>query len=543
MPIFSLPRLAPTGEDAQYTRLFNDAIKTIAIENFDGAIEVQTWSSPAVSVTASRTSNGNDARLESEVSFEQPAPDTLKISAKPDSRANPINLNISVPLTTQLYLRGGRERVVIKGLTASISVETSSGSIAIFLPERSNTELSLRTIRGAIESRLPVTIFGQSDSHLLDGRMGQGGAPVIARSEGGQIRLLPDDDSRIAAVSRSAPNPSSTGGESSLASRNNSNIAAQSFAREPVIKEEGFNASDDAGMGRSDQPVIKLSTRLVNLNVKVTDKFGKPLPLLNKNDFQVLEENIAQEISHFEPVNAPLNVVLLLDLSGSTEDKIKVMKKAAKKFVDSLDPKDNIAVAGFTRRFFVISNFTTDKKLLKDRIGDIKNRHSGTAYYDAMWATLNLLDEVNAARKAIVVMTDGVDNSLDHPDNREFEPKHSFQELIGRIEEADATIYPIFLDTEYETVVRRGDGNHDAYTIARKQLAELAEQTGAVMFKADRTEELEGVYEQVAAELHSLYSLAYTPNSLRKDGQWRRISITVSREGAKARTKRGYFAK
>ncbi len=219
------------------------------------------------------------------------------------------------------------------------------------------------------------------------------------------------------------------------------------------------------------------------------------------------------------------------------------MKKAAKKFVDSLNPGDNIAVAGFTRRFMVFSNFTTDKKLLKDRIDDIKNRHSGTAYYDAMWATLNLLDEVKATRKAIVVLTDGVDNSLDHPDDRDYDPKHSFQALMERVVEADATIYPIYLDTEYEVVVKRGDGNHDAYVTARKQLGELAEQTGAVMFKADRAEDLESVYQQVAAELHSLYSIAYTPKSLNKDGLWRKISITVSREGAKARARRGYFAK
>jgi VWFA-related protein len=281
----------------------------------------------------------------------------------------------------------------------------------------------------------------------------------------------------------------------------------------------------------------------VSLNAKVTDAAGKTLPALRKEDFVVYEDGVPQELFYFEQVTAPLNIVLLLDLSGSTKDKMKVIKKAAQRFVDSLKPDDNIAVAAFTRRFFVISNFTTNHKQLKDRIDDIKNRHSGTAYYDAMWATLNLLDEAGAKRKAVVVMTDGVDNSLDHKGDSDYDPKHGFEELLERVVEADATIYPVYLDTEYETLGKRGRSGHDAYAAARKQLETLAEQTGATMFKAERAEDLEGVYKQVAAELHSLYSMAYTPGTVRNDGQFRRISIALNLPGAKVRTKRGYYAK
>lgn len=540
LPLLAVAAPSSISEDAVFARVFNDSPRTITIENLDGATEVQTWTAKKLSVTASRARGGDRARLESEISFEQPAPDSLTIVAKPDNRANPVNLIVYVPASVQLSVKGGKERVIIKGLMASLSVETGSGSVALHLPEKSNTDLSLRAIAGAIESRLPVTLFGQADAHLLDGRLGQGGAPVIARSQRGQINLLPDDDARLMALNKIAGELPPAGSESNLVSHNIMSRDEQNFDGKMAAKEEKLA---DASINHSDEHAIKLSTRLVSLNVKVTDNMGRPLPLLDKTDFQILEESVPQEISHFEPVTAPLNIVLLLDLSGSTDNKMKIMKKAAKKFVDSLNPSDNIAVAAFTRRFMVISNFTTDRKLLKDRIDDIKNRHSGTAYYDAMWATLNLLDEVKATRKAVVVLTDGVDNSLDHPDDRDYDSKHSFQELMERIVEADATIYPIYLDTEYEVVVKRNDGNHDAYVTARKQLAELAEQSGAVMFKADRAEDLESVYQQVAAELHSLYSIAYTPKSLSKDGLWRKISITVNRDGAKARARRGYFAR
>jgi Ca-activated chloride channel family protein len=533
LPFFTFPAFLSTAEDATFARVFNDPIRTITIENLAGATEVRTWPGPAVSVTASRASSPDNSRLEAEVLFEQPARDSLKIVTNPDSLFRPITLTVHVPTSAQLSVRGGTERVSIKGQTASLSVETHSGSVTIYLPEKSNTDLSLRTIRGVIESRLPVTIFGQTDAHLLDGRIGIGGSPVIARSQRGNITVLPEAGSRMASISQTSDN---------LGKRDSSGSDANASGLKSGPESNASPATIGAGGGAVDD-VIKLEARLVNLNVKVTDAAGQTLPILRKEDFVVLEDDVRQDVSYFEPVTAPLNIVLLLDLSGSTEHKIKVMKKAAQKFVDSLKPTDHIAVAAFTRRFFVISNFTTDHKLLNDRIGDIKNRHSGTAYYDAMWATLDLLEEAKTTRKAIVVLTDGVDNSLDHPDNAEFDPKHGFDDLLGRTVEADATIYPIYLDTEYETIGAGGRSGHEAYVTARKQLQALADQTGAMMFKAERAEDLEGVYQQVAAELHSLYSMAYAPKVVRKDGKWRKISIAVDLPGAKVRTKRGYFAK
>ena len=528
----SLPFFLSAGEDARLVRVFNDPVRLLTIENVHGPTEVQVSSEAAVRVTASRPDSPDNSRLEAEVLFERPERDSLRIVANPDSLFRPITLTVLVPSTVQIFVRGGIERISVKGQPASLSVETRSGSVTIYLPEKSNTDVSLRSIRGVIESRLPVTIFGQTDTHILDGRIGTGGSPVIARSQRGNITLRPEAGSGGASIATAAPIP----GKHDFAGiePNASSLNAES----------GLPPASAAGDGvRAVEDVIKLEARLVNLNVKVTDAAGKTLPALRKEDFVVLEDGVRQEVSYFEPVTAPLNIVLLLDLSGSTERKIKIMRKAAQNFIDSLKPTDHIAVAGFTRRFFIISNFTTDHKLLKERIGDMKNRHSGTAYYDAMWATLDLLEEANTTRKAIVVLTDGVDNSLDHPEDSEFDPKHDFDELLARTIEADATIYPIYLDTEYETIGAGGRSGHEAYVIARKQLQALADQTGAMMFKAERAEDLEGVYQQVAAELHSLYSMAYAPKVLRKDGTWRKISIGVDLTGAKIRTKRGYFAK
>lgn len=518
---------------ATVQRDFAENLAMIAVENSDGPTEVQTWHRREVRVVAS-ASQIESTTLTSQVLFERTAPDVLRITVRLEGPRVPIALTLYVPSSIHVSLRTNRGSVSISGSVAGLSVETESGAITLSLPAEANSDLALRTIEGSIESKLAVTTLGQPDRHVMDGRIGQGGSTVIARSVRGNITLLPET------MSGAMPPEKVTNIGASSDFVAGGARASRSATERPKVSSEGGASPDGDGAGGE---VLKLETRLVNLNVKVTDATGKTLPALRKEDFVVNEDGVPQGLLYFEQVSAPLNIVLLLDLSGSTSHKMKIIKKAAQKFVDSLKPEDNIAVAAFTRRFFIISNFTTNHKQLKDRIDDIKNRHSGTAYYDAMWATLNLLDEAGGTRKAVVVLTDGVDNSLDHPDDSDYDPKHRFDEVLARVEEADATIYLIYFDTEYETIGKNGRSGHDAYATAHKQLDMLADQTGAAMFKAERAEDLEGVYKQVAAELHSLYSMAYTPKSVRKDGQWRKISVALKSPGAKVRTKRGYFAK
>ena len=288
----------------------------------------------------------------------------------------------------------------------------------------------------------------------------------------------------------------------------------------------------------ADEDAIRLNARWVNLNVSVTDRQGKKVTQLKREDFVILEDGVPQEIVHFAPVDAPVNLVLLLDLSGSIGSKLKAMKKAASRFVDSLKENDRVAVAVFTSRFKLVSGFTNDRRRLKDCIDDIKHPGGGTSLYDAEWKTFDLLGEIKDARKAIVVLTDGVDSSF--LPEEEAGSKHTFVELLARTVEEDTTIYPIYFDTEAEL------GRYysrAAYVEARKQLQTLAEQTGGAYFAARRIEDLDGVYQQVAAELHALYSVAYAAKDTRKDGRWRAIKLKVNLEGINSKTKRGYFAK
>jgi VWFA-related protein len=529
--------------DKRFARLFTEPISAVRVENSNGPVEVQTWPGSYVGIVASYDAEPAKERLESLVSFKQTDASVLRVSVEKRDCACAISLIIYVPASLSVAIKAGTGKVIVKGSLAALSVESTSGAIAIHLPERSDVDISARTLEGTITSKMSLTRFGAENLHALDAQVGEGGSPAIIRAARSSIEFLPDSPSRLSGLANAEQvlgiQPAGNKGEAAdgqIIPRVANGFRSGASGNEPEVERASYTV-------RPGEDIIKLESRLVSLNVKVADAAGKTLPNLKKEDFVVTEDGVAQVITHFEPVTAPLHIVLLLDLSGSTSDKMKTMKRAAKQFVEALKPNDQVAIAGFTRRFFIISNFTTDRKLLKDRIDDMKNRHSGTAFYDAMWATLDLFDEAAAMRKAVVVLTDGVDNSLDHPDDSDYIPKHPFDELMSRLAEADATVYPIYLDTEYEVLGRHGRGGHDAYAEARKQLNEIADQTGATLFRADRIEDLEGVYHRVAMELHSLYSIAYYPASSARDGKWKKITVGINREGVKARSKRGYFAR
>lgn len=294
-----------------------------------------------------------------------------------------------------------------------------------------------------------------------------------------------------------------------------------------------------------DKNAIRIETRLVNLNVKAMDRKGLPLIDLKPQDFTVYEDGVKQDLSHFKPVNAPLNVILLLDLSGSTKSKRKAMVESARSFIDALPPQDKISIVAFTRKYKPLTEFTTDKKRLKDSLNEINKIAGGTRYYDSMWTALDQLGALSDTRKAIVVLTDGEDESLVGSAPTD----HRFEELLDRASEEDVTIYPIYFKPQQDLSklgVLFGGGSllgNDKGKAAREQLEKLAEETGGEVINALREENLDDAYRRVAAELHTLYSLAYSPDTLKHNGEYRKVAIRINRDGAMVRTRRGYYDK
>jgi VWFA-related protein len=322
----------------------------------------------------------------------------------------------------------------------------------------------------------------------------------------------------------------------------------------PLAGDAGEPPMAEPSRVETDPNAIHLEARLINLNVKATDRIGNPLPELSKQDFRIFEDGVEQDIAFFEPLSAPINVMLLLDLSGSTSESRKIMIETAKRFIDSLGPGDRIAAAAFTRRFILASDFTSDKKALKKSVDKMKKIQGGTAFYDGMWAAMDVLDRARDSRKAIVVLTDGVDNSLLDSD---FEPtNYTFDELLNRVREQDATVYPIYfnpVEAELRKIMndpensdgrrQRAERRLQPNIIAHRQIEKLADESSGMVFVATGENELDGVYQRVAAELRLIYTLAYSPKNKAHDGKYRKIEVKVNRDSALVKTRRGYVAR
>ena len=297
---------------------------------------------------------------------------------------------------------------------------------------------------------------------------------------------------------------------------------------------------------RSQDPVetIRIESDLVDLKVSVLGlNPTTAAPLLEQKDFQVLEDGSPQEISFFAAADAPFDLVLLLDVSGSTSKKLKMIRRSAKRFLDAARPVDRIAIVTFTDQAWVYSGFSLDRKQLKKDIDDIDDAFGGTNFWDSLnFVLTGMLSKNDGVRRsAVVVMTDGVDNAL--PDVKGPGSSLPFDQLLAYVGRSEAIVFPIYLDTEAEDV-KEYKIPRAAYALAREQLTQIASASGTTMYRAAKLEDLDQLYAQVIRDLSTVYSIGYRPTNRTLDGKWRTVDVQLpERPTLQARTKRGYFAK
>jgi VWFA-related protein len=288
--------------------------------------------------------------------------------------------------------------------------------------------------------------------------------------------------------------------------------------------------------------IVRIDTDLVNLNVSVFNlKPTAPTVPLEQKDFAVLDNGTQQEISFFAATDAPFDLVLLLDLSGSTADKIGLIRKSAKKFVDAVRPGDRVAIFTFTAEIQAVSKLTSDHVALKKSIDAIEKPVGGTNFWDALRFVLEhvvIQSRVEQRRSAVIVMTDGVDNAL--PDVFGDGSTTTFDQLLEILRRTDSIVMPIYLDTEKESNPRSTPPS--AYAMARETLVVLAEESGNVIYHARKLKDLEGVYQQVIRDLSTVYSIGYRPVNRSREGSWHSLSVlVVGHQDLGARTRRGYY--
>ena len=301
-----------------------------------------------------------------------------------------------------------------------------------------------------------------------------------------------------------------------------------------------------AGLCQSPEQIetIRVDSDLVDLKVNVVSLNPQnPSVALQQKDFLVLEDGTPQDIAFFAAADAPFDLVLLLDLSGSTSDKLKLIKKSARRFVDATRPIDRVSVVTFTDVMQVVCPLTQDRRLLRDQIDDIEKPQGGTKFWDSLRYVLAILNASGNSlrRSAIVVMTDGVDNAL--PDVFGDGSQTSFDQLLRMVRDSEVILFPIYLDTEAE-VFQRTRTPHSAFAIAREQLGQLASTSGSRFYRANQLRDLDDVYQQVIGDLGRIYSIGYRPTNTSRDGKWRSVTVQIQdRQDVTARTKQGYYSK
>src|SRR3982751_688440 len=164
-----------------------------------------------------------------------------------------------------------------------------------------------------------------------------------------------------------------------------------------------------------DDPV-RVESSIVRMNVGVVDKKGRPMTYLDKSKFAVFEDGVQQEITRFEPTAAPFSVVMILDMSGSTLGFRQIIRQSASRFVDALAPDDRGAVIEFYDKVNLRNDFTSDRNTILNSI-EVANGRGKTQLYKALDFALDKLSGEGKRRKAIIVLTDGVDTTVRDKDH------------------------------------------------------------------------------------------------------------------------------
>ena len=296
--------------------------------------------------------------------------------------------------------------------------------------------------------------------------------------------------------------------------------------------------------GEEVDDVVRVNTTLVTVPVRVLDRDGKYVPDMRQQEFQVFENGIEQQLAYFAPVESPFTIVLMIDISDSTESNLQEIKQAALAFMDQLRSGDEVIIITFDNRPIALNQPTNDREALR-RLIDGLRPGKGTRLYDALDIVFKRLLHQIKGRKAIVLFTDGVD----------IDSRASAREILRRAEETEVLIYSVRYNTYYAIkekirkanadspraiiAVEKGSREED-YAQGRTFLKSIADKTGAEMYETSDPRKLATAFAQIADELRWQYSLGYYPTVPGEPGQKRTIEVRVSREKVSVRARSSY---
>ncbi|MDQ6789023.1 MAG: VWA domain-containing protein [Acidobacteriota bacterium] len=372
-----------------------------------------------------------------------------------------------------------------------------------------------------------------------------------------QSRRVPPSTDNNGKVNKRAPQPET------------SPTPQSASTPQPEITNEQ-NANEQTA--EADSEVLKIDTELVSIPVKISDRKGRFVAGLTKENFQVFEDNVPQEIAYFTNEEQPFTVALVLDMSYSSTFKIAEIQAAAISFIAQLREKDRVMVVSFDGEVHLLTEPTGDRQILQRAIRGTKISPTGTSLYEAVDLVINQRLKKITGRKAIVLFTDGVDTTSRRANDLN---------NLGDALELDALVYPIRYDTFADVQamknksvilppttqkspipsgnpfpfplpvpVNTGGGTPgtagttaEDYKKAEEYLNEMANRTGGRVYQASDAGNLALAFSNIAGELREYYSLGYYPKDNSKSGRIRRIKVRVNRDGAVVRARDSYVIK
>lgn len=290
--------------------------------------------------------------------------------------------------------------------------------------------------------------------------------------------------------------------------------------------------------------VVRVSTTLITVPAEVLDRTGRNVGNLRKEDFRLFENGIEQQVSYFGSIEQPFTLALLLDVSGSTQTRLQAIRAAANAFITRLRPNDRLLIVSFDGKVNILTEAVTLPELRKRKLR-LDALNDGTLLYDAVDVVLNQRLKAIPGRKAIVLLTDGVDQG-----SRRATRKQTLHDAY----ETDVLIYTVQYNTLPqlpERLSRIADPKVRArfqakmeqeYAIGSTYLRELAEKTGGRLYNADTLGDIQQSFGAITDELGRQYSLGYYPKGQARAGERRDIKVRVRIPNLVVKSRDSYIA-
>ena len=273
---------------------------------------------------------------------------------------------------------------------------------------------------------------------------------------------------------------------------------------------------------KNDDEVISVDSSIVVMNASVTDTAGKAVTNLNSKLFHVFEDGQEQEIKSFEAEDTPFAAVILLDTSGSMEDRVTLARGAAIQFLDGLRNEDFAAIYNFDSKVEMVQDFS-NTRAMNDRVFELK-ANGMTVLNDAVLKAAEVLSKRTEKRRAIIILSDGADTMS----------KTSTDKALRAALLVNASVYTVDMAGINTNAQERMQSQGVLKTFAEKTGGRFVSTPGGVAMR--------DAFKRIVEELGVQYTIAYQPANMKKDGKWRAIELRVSRPNLTIRTRKGYNA-